>query len=109
MSGGTPDINVNKPTMPTMFALRLRAALWPSVNSASFGMPPAYRHLQVVYTSRWPISHKRSVIPFVTKRIRQRRESADLHSHAEILAFDDGSANTSGIRIVQYCRYLRMD
>jgi hypothetical protein len=39
MSGGTPDSNTNKPT--TILALRLRAAFWPSVNSASFGILPA--------------------------------------------------------------------
>jgi hypothetical protein len=33
----TPDSNTNKPT--TILALRLRAAFWPSVNSASFGIP----------------------------------------------------------------------
>jgi len=41
MSGGTPDINMNKPTR--ILALRLRTAFWPSVNSASFGIQPAYR------------------------------------------------------------------
>jgi hypothetical protein len=39
MSGGTPDSNMNKPA--TILALRLRAAFWPGVNSASFDIPPA--------------------------------------------------------------------
>jgi len=41
MSGGTPHMNAIKPE--TVIFLRLRAAFWPNVNSASFGIPPEYR------------------------------------------------------------------
>jgi hypothetical protein len=47
------------------------------------------------------------VLPLLREAIRQSRESPHLHSHGEVLAFDNRGANAARIGIAEYWDHLR--
>ena len=47
------------------------------------------------------------VFKLLTECVRQPRETANLHPHCEVLAFDNRSADTLGIRVSDNWGYLR--
>jgi hypothetical protein len=67
MSGGTPEINVNKPTMPTMFALRLRAGLMAHRQLSVIRRPASISPFTGGLHQQIAEFHTRSVIPVCYK------------------------------------------
>jgi hypothetical protein len=49
------------------------------------------------------------MFPFLTEAVREPSESADAHSHAQVLTLDMRSADAFRIGIAAHCDYLRIN